>query len=244
MNKTLWIVVAVIVVLGGAYLLTSSPKVPPATEEQNTLSGEGRVIYSVTDAAADMGAISEINMTVSKVEMHSAASADAWVTVSSTPKTFDLLELNASSENEVLADVKTAVGTYDQVRLSVDSIIVKMKDGSTKTAKLPSGVLKINTAVLVRAEETASVNFDFLADKSLHVTGNGTYIFAPVVKTEVKSGATVNVAANGVVTINGGKVDNSSQMGMDVDGSVKLNFQIDASKKLDIGSDNKIKVGL
>lgn len=255
MNKTIGIVIAVIVVLGAIFYFvrtpetTTTPEAIPSTSSTTTTTTtttqettQGRVVFSVTDAAADMSTISEINMKVNKVEMHSAAKG--WMTVSTTPRTYSLLALNASNKSELLADVKAEVGTYDQVRLMVDSISVKTKAGATKVAKLPSGELKLNTTVVVKEDETASVNLDFLADKSLHTTGNGSYIFAPVVKTESKSSATVNVDATNNVTVSGGKVDDSSSSGMDVDGSVKLNFELKKDLKLNLGTDNNIKLEL
>jgi len=209
-------------------------------QQDKTTNAEGRVVFSVTDVATDMSTISEINMKVSKVEMHSEASS--WVTVSSTPKTYNLLSLNARSEFELLADVKAKAGTYNQVRLTVDSISVTTKGGATKTAKLPSGELKINTNLMVVADQTSSVSFDFLASKSLHMTGSGEYVFAPVVKTESRSNADVTVGTNSVVTIGGGKVDDENTSGMDIDGSVKINFEIKANQKLNIESTDKIKL--
>ena len=247
MNKTIGIIIVVIVIIGGLYLLTSrAPKVSDTGsdvgEQSQNASSEGRVIFSVTDAAADMSAISEINMTVRSVDIHSEASG--WATVSTTPQDYNLLALNASGESEILADVTANAGTYDQVRLNVDSIKVTTKAGATKEAKLPSSELKINTRLVVNANATSSINFDFLADKSLHVTGNGQYIFSPVVKTETKSNAEVNVNVDGTVVIAGGQVDDTNTVGMDIDGSVKVNFELKANQKLNIDSNNVIKLEL
>ena len=201
----------------------------------------GRAVFSVTDAAADMGAVSKIEMTVSGLEVHSET--NGWVTVATPAKTYSLLDLDKRNESELLADADLQTGAYDQIRLKVDKVVVTTKDGKAEEAKLPSGELKIVTNFVVKAEETSSVNFDFLASKSLHTTGNGDYIYAPVVKTETRSDSEVIVNANGIVKINGGNVEDTDTVGMDIDGSVKANFEI-GNKKLDIGTDNKIKLGL
>ena len=250
MNKTIGIIVAVVVILGGAYLLMRAPgptdtnvNGEPVNTEENggaAAGAQGRVVFSVTDATADMSAISEINMKVSSVDVHSTGGA--WTTVSTTPRTYSLLALNAENKSELLADVNAQVGTYDQVRLVVDSVAVKMKAGATKEAKLPSGELRINTKLVVKGDATSSVNFDFLADKSLHVTGSGEYIFAPVVKTESKSEASVTVDSRNEVSIEGGRTEDTNTVGMDIDGSVKLNFQINSKQKLSLGADGKIKL--
>ncbi len=247
MNKTIGVIIGLIVVIGGIYLITRTPKTTTdntygTTEDQSTSTtgAKGRVVFSVTDAAVDMKTISEINMKVNSVDVHN--NTTGWMTVSTTPRTYSLLSLNARNESELLADIQAGVGTYDQIRLMVDSISVKTKAGATKEAKLPSGELKINTTLVVTADNTASVNFDFLADKSLHTTGNGGYIFAPVVRTESKSDADVSIGTGSVVTIIGGHVDSSNSVGMDVDGSIKLNFQIKSDQKLDLDANNMIKI--
>ncbi len=241
MNKIIGIVlVAIVIIGGGIYLMNSTPKSDTATGEQKNT--EGRVVFSVTDAAADMGIISEVNMKISKVEAHSAA--EGWVTVSTTPRAYRLLSLNAKNDFELLADANMKAGTYDQVRLFVDAVTIDTTAGVSKTAKLPSNVLKINTELIVKEGTTSSVSFDFVANKSVHMTGNGTYIFAPVVKTETKSDTKVTVATNGIVSTTGGRVDEVNTVGMDVDGSVKADFNIKAADKLEIGTDNVIKIKL
>lgn len=241
MNKTLtWVVVGLLVVIGAIVVLTKKPSSLDNGTNNDGAGAMGRVVFSVTDAAVNMETINEITMEVSKVEMHS--SEKGWVTASTDSESFDLLALNASGTSEVLADVEVPEGMYDQVRLMIDGVVVETKAGAKKTAKLPSGELKIMATVVVDSENTASINLDFLADKSLHVTGNGQYIFAPVVNVESKSEALVNVGANGVVTITGGNVISENSVGMDLDGSVKANFQLDTKQKLRIGSDNKIEI--
>ena len=204
------------------------------------MDAEGRVVFSVTDVAANMSTISEINMKVNSVYVHSNQSG--WVTISTTPRVYNLLSLDARGESEFLAEANVKAGTYDQVRLVVDSVAIKTKAGETKVAKLPSGELKINTVLVVNANTTSSINFDFLADKSLHTASDGNYIFAPVVKTETKSNASVSVNASNVVTITGGRIDNTNTVGMDIDGSIEVNFQIDSKQKLDLDASGVIKL--
>jgi hypothetical protein len=225
-NKVLGIIIAIIVIAGGIYFINKAPKTPSSDNR------EGRVVFSITDAAVDMSTVSEINMTVNSIDMH--AQGGAWITASTTARTYNLLDLDAKNESKVFADMSAAVGTYDMARLSVGKIIVKTKDGMSKEAKLPSGELRINTIIVVKENATASVNFDFMASKSLHMTGNAGYIFAPVVRTESKSDAQVTIDAAGVVNIGGGRLDASSVVGMDIDGSIKLNFELKADEKLDI----------
>jgi hypothetical protein len=240
-----WIVVVVIVVIGIIYLVNmpASPSGTNSTTTPATQTGstQGRVVFSVTDAAVNMKNVSEVTLKVSSVQAHN--NTNGWVTVSTTPQTFDLLTLNAKKQFNILADAKLATGTYDQVRLNVDSITVKTTSGATKPAKLPSGTLTLNTNLVVATDHTASITFDFLASKSLHMTGNGTYIFTPVVKTEARSDSDVTVNSDNSVKISGGNTEDSRTEGMDVDGSVKSNFQINDSEKLDIDANDVIHIG-
>lgn len=252
MKTTLGIILGIVIVIAGAMYFMQRPadvanNVDINSTNQTNQNGEnteatGRVVFSVTDAAADMGAVSEINMKVNSVEVHSATSG--WATVSTTPRTYSLLSLNQRSQSELLADADIRAGTYDQIRLNVDSVAVITKAGATKVARLPSGVLTISSELIVNANETSSVNFDFVADKSLHTTANGEYVFAPVVKTETRSDTTVSIDSKSVVTINGGNVDDTTTVGMDIDGSIKVNFQLKSNQKLNIGTDNKIELSL
>lgn len=246
MNKIIGIIVVILVIVGGIYLFTQTSNISSTNSDTSTpnntegVTTQGRVVFSVTDAALDMNTISEISMKVNSVDVHSTTSG--WTTVSTTSRVYNLLALNANNESQLLADINTEVGTYDQIRLMIDSISIKTKAGVFKEAKLPSGEIKINTNLVVNANTTSSVNFDFLADKSLHITGSGAYIFAPVVKTETKSNATVNVDIKNVVTVNNGHLDDTNTVGMDIDGNVKLNFQINSKQQLDLDSNNTIKI--
>jgi plastocyanin len=248
MNKTIiGIIIAVVVIVGGIYLVTRSANAPGApsvssnTAQQNQTAGpQGRVVFSMTDAALDMGNVVGINLAVTSIDVHN--SVNGWTNVSTTPRTYDLLVLNATNQTALLADTSIQAGTYDQVRLTIDSVTIKMKDGTTKLAKLPSGVLKLHTTLVVNADKTSNINFDFLADKSLHLTGNGTYIFTPVIKTKVKGDAKVEIDASNRVSVTDGKDEGENNEGMDVNGEFKPNFQINDNQKLNIDSNNNIKV--
>jgi len=248
MNKAIGIIIAIVIIAGGIYFLvnrSANNSVVNVTGEQQENSGaQGRLVLAVTDAAINMSTISEINMDISKVDVHSNEAG--WVTVSTAPHTYNLLALNAEHKSEILAQADAfQAGSYDQIRLTVDSVTVKTKAGATSEAKLPSGELKINTALLVNANSTSSVNLDFMADKSLHLTGSGKYIFAPVVKIETRSDADVGVDYDAnKVTLSGGHVDDTSTVGMDVDGSVKENFEIKSDVKLNLDENDGIKVTL
>ena len=209
------------------------PQGPAMVQEK-----EGRAVFAITDAAANMSAVTSVMVTVDSVSVHSAT--EGWVTVSSEPQSFDLLKLKAEASQELLADVKLKEGTYQQLRLDISKVVV-VDDKGEHEAKLPSGELKIVGDLEVKANSTSTATFDFIADESLHMTGNGEYILAPVVKLETKEDAEVEVKADHKVKIKGGKVKASLKVGMDADGKVGVGLGISSKANVSIAQ-GKIKV--
>lgn len=205
-----------------------------------TQGQQGRVLFAVSDTAVPLDTVRSILLTVNEVQVHSATRG--WVTVSVTPRQYDLIQLrDAATVSELFADVRLDVGMYQQVRLVVDNVIVVTKDGVSHLAVLPSRELKFAGNLVVAKGENSFVNFDFLADKSLHLTGSGTYIFAPVVAVEMRSSVdTVQIIPDpatfrhGRVTAAGGRADLSITLGMDEKGTLKANYRIDPSARLEI----------
>jgi len=226
------VVVLLVIGFGAMYFYKNSPSIAGYDN--------GRVVFAITDAAANMGSVSKVEITVDKIEAHSQT--EGWITVSSTSKKYDLLELKADNKQVILADAQLNEGSYDQVRLDVSSVVVTDTDG-THEAKLPSGELKIVGGFNVSSNTTATVKFDFIADESLHITGNGQYIFAPVVQVESRNDADVNVKSNNEVEISGGRVVTNVKVGTDIDGNVGVGLHIPSNVNITIGSDNVIKIG-
>ncbi len=202
---------------------------------------DGRAVFIVTDAAADMGAVTSIKMTVDDIKLHGE---EGWVDVSSKQQTFDLLKLKAEGTQALLADVKLAPGTYDQVRLHISKVIVTDASGD-HTAKLPSGELKLIGKVVINDNSTSTIKFDFIADKSLHITGNGLYIFAPVIRLETRERANVEIERKENddrdvnVTIKEGNINDDTEQSMDVDGNFGEGLKIIEDSKLSVNG-NKI----
>ncbi len=226
------------------------PEEGGAPGSEGSASSQGRAVFAVTDKAADMGTVTSIMVTIEQAQIHT--SSGNWVTVTSEPKTFDLLKLNAEGKLELLADVSLKEGKYNQFRLEISKITVADAKGEHE-AKLPSGELRINADLAVKAGTTATAMFDFEADTSLHVTGNGEYIMAPVVKVETKELTDVEVTSDNKVKISGGRFTTSLTVGMDADGNVGPRLEIPANAELEIDagvlkvdgrSAGKIKVGL
>ncbi len=217
------------------------------TNGDGASSGEGRAVFAVTDAAADMGSVSSVMVTVDSVEVHSET--EGWITVSSTSKTYDLLELKAEGRQELLADATLDEGTYNQLRLDVSSVVVVDEDGS-HDAKLPSNELKMNGNFVVESGQTSTATFDFIVDESLHIAGNAkndtkgrSYILAPVIQFETRSNAEVDVSSSSDVKVSGGKVDTNVKLGMDIKGNVGAGLKIPADTDLVLGSNGLLSIG-
>ncbi|OHA01401.1 MAG: hypothetical protein A3I44_02390 [Candidatus Sungbacteria bacterium RIFCSPLOWO2_02_FULL_51_17] len=235
--------VALVLLIGFfAYLGSTNEAVAPGNSGVTDMAGtgvegvvkSGRVVFAITDAAASLGDIESVLITVTEVRAHS--SARGWITVSEENKQFDLLKLKQSDSIALLADVALEVGTYDQVRFSVKNVLVSDKAGVSKSAKLPSGDLKLMGKFTVEDGKTSSVVADFLVDRSLHVAGKGGYIFAPVIKLESRTGTDVAVAG-GLVDIRGGAIETDMTVGMNENGEVGVDTKLDAAVNYEIVGD-------
>ncbi|MBI4162809.1 MAG: DUF4382 domain-containing protein [Candidatus Aenigmarchaeota archaeon] len=200
-------------------------------------SATGRAVFTATDAAADMGTISSVQVTIDEIKVHSASKG--WVTVSSTPRTVDLLELKAESKNELLADANLAADAYSQMRFEVSKVMVTDASG-TYEAKLPSNEVKFSGTLVVEANKTATATFDFLADESLHITSRGSgsagtkYVMAPVIQVTTRSNADVRLESDNEVQVSGGAVNTNEKIGMDINGNVGVGLKIPANVVLDV----------
>lgn len=103
--------------------------------------------------------------------------------------TFDLLLV--SGLEELMATDELEVGKYTQARLTVDSVMVTyIKEGETEEvtveADVPSGEIKFVRPFDIEEGTETILLFDFEADKSVNINGNGKVIFKPTIKLTVK----------------------------------------------------------
>jgi len=225
-----WNSLALVLVVAFAALLVAGCTSPSAQT--------GRAVFTISDAAADMGNVTSVLLTVDSVEAHN--NATGWVTVMSTQKTYDLLQLKASGVMALLADVNLSAGTYQQIRLNISKVVI-VDANVSHDAKLPSSELKIVGKLVVSSNSTAIVNLDFIVDRSLHVTGNGSYILAPVVKLETRENATVRINARNETEVDDGEVSTDIEVGMDENGEVGIGKAIAAGANISI-ENGRVKV--
>jgi len=151
-------------------------------------SSSGRVAVLFTDGPTTE--FQHINVTVTAVQLLGANGPQS---LYSGNKTFDLLALNSHAEMFSLADA--APGSYDKIRLTVTDIELVRQDTSGAVIdrihpKLPgNGKLDLvpRTPIIVVAHQTLYMQLDMDAAKSIHIvkTGNGQYIFRPVIFVDV-----------------------------------------------------------
>jgi hypothetical protein len=208
------------------------------SDTQNDTSGANGSLYvGVTDASADIKNVDDINMSVKKVEVYSASRG--WVTVSSNSKDYDLLTLKNSGEVKLYAKSDIPADTYSKVRVTLGDTNVKTKANGTVKATLPASQIVMNQKVAVTGNQTSQLKLDFLADKSLHVTGDGkSYVWAPVVASEAKSNTQVQSGSDDVITSTGGTTDSAVSVGVDLQGTSKPDYQLATDNTLQIKSSN------
>ncbi|MBM3924368.1 MAG: DUF4382 domain-containing protein [SAR202 cluster bacterium] len=202
-------------------------------------SGEnfGKAVFAVSDAAADMGEVTEVTVTIDSLKIH--AEGGAWKTVSSQAQSFNLLELRSKGTAQLLAEAKVEVGNYDQIELNVSKVVVVDGKGEHE-AKLPSNKILIHGNFDVATNAVATANFDFLADQSLHLTGEGRYVLAPVIKMETRAQATAMVKTNKEVIFNGGQVTTDITVGMNTEGLVDSGLRISPDAVLSLAASGKV----
>ncbi len=205
-----------------------------------TGAAAGNAVFAIADAAADMGSVTSVAITVDSIQV---SGASGWTTVSSTSQTYDLLQLRASGNQVVLTNATLQSGTYDQVRLHIANVVVTDSQGQ-HTAKLPSNDLKIVGQLVVDVNKTSAVTFDFIANESLHVTGNGMYIMAPVVHLTTKSDVDVDIRDDNTADIRNGRDVADEKVGMDINGNVGVGLRIPDGVNLTIDNSGVIGIEL
>ncbi|OHA27057.1 MAG: hypothetical protein A3C06_00980 [Candidatus Taylorbacteria bacterium RIFCSPHIGHO2_02_FULL_46_13] len=253
-NYALWAVIAVIIIGGAIFLIKESATenalqnqgdTVPTTETNTSGTIEasvsapakskdtGRVIFSITDEAVGLDTLQSIMLTVNELSVQS--SQGSWVSISKTPRTFDLLNLHEKARNELLSDLNLTAGSYTKIRLSIGKVVIVSKEGLKNVeAKLPSQTLTFNTKIVVEKGGTSGVSFDFDSGKALHRTGDGTILFFPVVKLNTQHGIGLVQMLGGNVELLNGLSDFDQTLGVDENGNLKIGFALAASTKLEL----------
>ncbi len=152
-----------------------------------TSGGSGSMQVNMVDAPAGYDAV---NIVVTSVEAHMAGSdsASGWVTLNSTPGTYNLLQYT-NGNVAVIGDATLPAGQYTQIRLNLGTGSNVVVSGQTHPLTIASGFqtgVKLNVDATVQANAKYTLTFDFDANQSVVQTGDtahATYSLRPVIRT-------------------------------------------------------------
>ena len=153
--------------------------------DSSTEPGFGSVRVSMTDAPAQYD---EVNIVIREVHVHQDGDGEdqGWVVVRpDSESTYDLLELRNGVFVTLGFEDVVPSGHYDQVRLILGDGSTVVVDGVTHPLVTPSALqsgIKVNGGFDVPDDGLVEVMLDFDASRSIHVTGNGTYMLQPVIR--------------------------------------------------------------
>ncbi|MBI2056002.1 MAG: DUF4382 domain-containing protein [Candidatus Sungbacteria bacterium] len=210
---------------------TTSPGNSQVQIPKSPAKDQGRLVIGITDVTAPIESVSEVRLTISEMSIRNASGQ--WTRVAANPQTFDLLTLDKKAMIALFSDSNNvAAGTYNRVTITMGGVQV-IKDGKAYPAKLPSNTFSVDVKIVVINGKDSAMTLDFEASKALHLTEKSAYIFAPVVRLQTRSQASVQVLANAVHT-NEGSIDTDTTIGMNEHGVIKAGFSFGGSTRFDL----------
>ncbi len=218
MKNLIWIIIVAALVIILVILSASYSK-------RATANHSGSLYVSVTDASSSINNVKDINMSVEKVEIHSKEKG--WMTVAMLDRVYPLLSLKQTGVISLYAwKGNIDSGYYDKARVTLGNVMVRTKTNTSLNAALPSKDIEIDIAIRIKDNESSNLKLDFLADKSLHLTSDGKYIFTPVIKANTRGNVETSLVAEDQINISGGTAIAQANVGIDMDGKSRSNFQL------------------
>ena len=192
----------------------------------------GRVVFTISDETVLSDAtIQSVLLTINDISVHNSS---GWVTVSKTPRAFDLVSLKATGRDEMMLDTNLNAGTYDQIRFSLGQILVAHKSGlNSENAKSRLQTINLNTKIVFEKGGLSGVSFDFDLAKSLHRINDGTLMFFPVLKLNTQHSIKTLQNLGGNVQFFEGLTDFVQSWGVDENGDIKVDFSFGNLTKIE-----------
>lgn len=165
--------------------------------------GTGALILSVSDENLfDLTNVTALNVVLSSVEIHKIGTPDeSWISINSTPKEFNLLELNSSSAIFASTEIQDAL--YNQIRFKI--INASLVRGNLSTSLVvPSSSLKFVGNYRVEQNKTTQVDFDFDPFRSLVSSGDKIHL-KPTIKVVVLLELDYELQADGKIKVKSSK---------------------------------------
>ena len=152
-----------------------------------TSGGNGSMQVNMVDAPANYD---EVNIVVDSVQAHMAGSdsTSGWVTINSTPATYNLLAYT-NGNFAVVGDAQIPVGQYTQIRLMIGQGSTVDVNGQMHPLTIASGFqtgVKLNVDATIQANVKYTLALDFDANRSVVQTGDtahANYMLKPVIRT-------------------------------------------------------------
>lgn len=167
-----------------------------------------------------------------------------WITLTSSPEQFDLLQLQGKQKVMVFKELPQ--GKYDKLRVDLDSVKIKTKNGKTYTTILPNKelILDINIEVINNQKTTVELNLDIA--KSLHRTEENKIVFVPVMNIESRKNVNVQVLDQNkrLINVNDGTLLDNRNVGMDLNGEMRQNFVLSRNLDLSVKNNKVVSSGI
>ena len=128
----------------------------------------------------------EVHMAGNDVSDNSSDNTSGWITVIGAPASFDLMSVIGI--DQILGSANLTAGKYTQIRMSVANVTGVTTDNVSYTAEVPGDKVKIVGSFNVGDGKKTVLTLDFDGEKSLVRTGEGKFLFKPVVKLLVNNG--------------------------------------------------------
>jgi hypothetical protein len=137
--------------------------------------GMGKLVINITDPPVPL---ENVEVSFEFLEIHK--SGGPWTRIEMENDTFELLDLDGVTE--LLASQIVEAGIYTQIRLDIATVQIWVTgDETPHEARVPSKTIKLVGSFEVIEGEETEFTIDINGAKSVQ-TGNGEYIFRPVVK--------------------------------------------------------------
>ena len=176
-EKIIHVTVILSFVTAGFLIFSCTDSTSPDT------SAQGQIKLTMVDSPSGYD---QVNIVVTRVEVHRSGSdsSSGWFVINNNTATYDLLLLR-NGASVVLGNHSLDVGHYTQIRLIIGTGSNIVVDGVTYPLEIPSGAqtgVKLNHQFEIQSGLLYELLLDFDAERSIVVTGNGTYKLKPVIR--------------------------------------------------------------
>ena len=137
--------------------------------------------------------VDHILVTIANLETHQAGGA--WVSLSGSPVTVDLMAVQGVEQLLVSKDLPPS--TYTQVRFDITSVNV-LVGAQTYPATVPTDKVRLVNPVTINLAQTGKVYLDFDASKDIVAIGANQYIFKPVIASYVPQTTGLQIITQGL----------------------------------------------